>query len=243
MTYTIQTTNLTKEFAGKPILNNINLAVETGKIYGLLGANGAGKTTLMKIMLGLLKPTSGEMAILNSSVNDEKKDYLAKIGSLIETPVFYQNLTVEENLTIHCEYLDTRYVKEIPEVLELVGLAGIEKKYIKELSLGMKQRLAIGRALLCQPELLILDEPINGIDPEGIVDIRRILVDINQKRKATIIISSHIINEIEKIADTVGIIEGGNLLEEIPKARFQEEGFNLEEHFISILHTSKKGYN
>lgn len=239
MEYIIQTKNLTKSFGDKDILKNINLNVKTGKIYGLLGANGAGKTTLMKIMLGLLKPTAGEMEVLENNVLAGEAGYLSKIGSLIETPVFYQNLTVKQNLEIHCDYLDEKYKKDIPKILDLVGLAGIEDKFIKELSLGMKQRLAIGRSLLCQPDLLILDEPINGIDPEGIVDIRNILVKINQERNVTIIISSHIINEVEKIADTVGIINDGRLLEEIPKEVFQNESFSLEGHFINILHSSK----
>ncbi|MHC5229307.1 ABC transporter ATP-binding protein [Enterococcus sp. LJL99] len=239
MEFIIQTNNLTKSLGNKEILRNINLNVEPGKIYGLLGANGAGKTTLMKIMLGLLKPTSGAMEIMEKPIASEDTSYLSKIGSLIETPVFYQNLTVEQNLHIHCDYLGGGYKEDISKVLELVGLTGIEDKFIKELSLGMKQRLAIGRALLCQPELLILDEPINGIDPEGIVDIRNILVDINKQRNVTIIISSHIINEVEKIADTVGIINDGSLLEEIPKEVFQKNNFNLEEHFIKILHSSK----
>lgn len=239
MEFIIQTNNLTKSFGSKEILRDINLNVEPGKIYGLLGANGAGKTTLMKIMLGLLKPTSGAMEIMEKPIASADTSYLSKIGSLIETPVFYQNLTAEQNLDIHCDYLGGGFKEDIPKILELVGLTGIEDKFIKELSLGMKQRLAIGRALLCQPELLILDEPINGIDPEGIVDIRNILVNINKQRNVTIIISSHIINEVEKIADTVGIINDGSLLEEIPKEVFQRDNFNLEEHFIKILHSSK----
>lgn len=239
MEFIIKSNNLTKNFGNKEILKNINLNVVPGKIYGLLGANGAGKTTLMKIMLGLLKPTSGKMEILEKQIASEDVSYLSKIGSLIETPVFYQSLTVEKNLNIHCDYLGGLYKEDIPKILELVGLTGIENKFIKELSLGMKQRLAIGRALLCQPELLILDEPINGIDPEGIVDIRNILLDINKQRNVTIIISSHIINEVEKIADIVGIINDGSLLEEIPKEVFLKDDYSLEKHFIKILRSSK----
>lgn len=239
MEYAVQTRALTKEFAGTSVVKQIDLNVQRGKIYGLLGANGAGKTTLMKLLLGLLKPTEGQASVLGSSISSENKDYLSKIGSLIETPVFYQQLTVAQNLSIHCDYLDRQTSKEeLAGLLQLVGLEGTEEKCIKELSLGMKQRLAIGRALLGQPQLLILDEPINGIDPEGIVDIRNILLTVSRQRGVTIIISSHIINEIEKIADTVGIIHDGSLLEEIPKEVFQEEGFNLEDYFITMLHSS-----
>lgn len=235
----IKAENISKEFKGKTVLSNINLTIEKGTIYGLLGANGAGKTTLMKMMLQLIKPTTGEMTVLGSKIQPGDMSYLTKVGSLIETPVFYPNLTVNQNLSIHCEYLGEEYKASIPEILDLVGLKDIEDSLIKELSLGMKQRLAIGRALLCQPELLILDEPINGIDPEGIADIRNLLLHINKKMNVTMIISSHIINEIEKLADTVGIISEGVLLEELDKEVFLEEAFDLEAHFIKILHKSK----
>lgn len=239
MVYDIQTSNLNKNFGTQKILKSINLNVEKGKIYALIGANGAGKTTLMKMMLGLLQPTRGKMTVLASDVRAQEKNYLAKVGNLIEIPVFYQNLIVRENLDIHCDYLDEKYKVNIHETLALVGLNNIEDKFIKELSLGMKQRLAIARSLLCQPELLILDEPINGIDPEGIVEIRNILVKINQERNVTIFLSSHIIQEVEKIGDVVGIMSVGKLLEEIPKAVFQKDNFDLEDYFIKILHTSK----
>ncbi|MGM0122819.1 ABC-2 type transport system ATP-binding protein [Enterococcus sp. AZ194] len=239
MEFVIKAENISKEFKGKVILKNINMTIEKGQIYGLLGANGAGKTTLMKMMLNLLKPTTGNLTILGSETQGTDMRYLAKVGSLIETPVFYPNMTVKQNLEIHCEYIGEKYKAAISETLELVGLKEIEDYQIKELSLGMKQRLAIGRALLCQPELLILDEPINGIDPEGIADIRNLLLTINQQLHVTMIISSHIINEIEKIADTVGIISEGELLEELDKTEFQQTSFDLEAHFIEILHKRK----
>lgn len=227
--------NLVKTFNHQEVIKNCSMTVPYGKIYGLLGANGAGKTTLMKVLIGLLKPTAGEIQVLGVDISSENKEYLSKIGSLIETPVFYSNLTVEENLSLHCSYLNKNYKEKISETLDLVGVPGIEKRNIKELSLGMKQRLAIGRSLLCEPELLILDEPINGVDPKGIIEIRNLLFKLNQERNITILISSHIINEIEKIADVVGIMQEGQFIAEISKEEFQHTDFNLENYFVEVL--------
>ncbi|MEE6450275.1 ATP-binding cassette domain-containing protein [Gottfriedia acidiceleris] len=235
MTNVIEVSQLSKKFGEQEVLNNVTLSIKKGQIYGLLGANGTGKTTLMKIMLGLLKPTEGSVKILGSEVSKGNPSILSKVGNIIEIPVFYESLTVEENLNIHCDYLNENYKKDISKILEIVGLEGSLYKKVKELSLGMRQRLAIGRAILCEPELLILDEPINGLDPKGIVDIREILTRLNKERNLSIIISSHIISEMVKLADTIGIIHNGRLVEEITKGGIDKEDFNLENHFLKIL--------
>lgn len=216
-------------------MNDITLTIKQGEIYGLLGANGSGKTTLMKIMLNLLKPTEGSVKILGTEACRDNLSVLAKVGNIIEVPIFYETLTVWENLRIHCDYLNVECKKDIPKILEIVGLEGILDKKVKELSLGMKQRLAIGRAILCKPEILILDEPINGLDPKGIVDIREILTKLNKERNLTIIISSHIISEMEKLAHTIGMIHNGKLMEEVTKEKIEKENFYLEKHFLKIL--------
>lgn len=234
----IKAEGLKKSFLEKKVLKGVDLEVKKGSIYGLLGANGSGKTTLMKIILGLLKASEGKLSIFGNDIRGEDRSYLKKVGSLIETPVFYQGFNVRENLELHCQYLGTEYIKDIPLVLERVGLKGIEKMRIRELSLGMKQRLAIARALLCKPELLILDEPINGIDPKGIVEMRNLLLDINKVDGITIIVSSHIINEMEKLADTIGILSDGIILEEIDKKQFTEATFSLEDHFLKLLNNT-----
>lgn len=231
----IEVEGLHKKFGNVKVLDDVNFTVKKGDIHGLLGANGAGKTTLMKIMLDLLKPTEGSVKLLGNKVSENNSAVLSKVGNIIEVPVFYDALTVNENLNIHCDYIDDSYKKEISRILDLVGLHGIENKKVKELSLGMKQRLAIGRSILCKPDILILDEPINGLDPKGIVDIREIITKLNVEEGITIIISSHIISEIKKVADTIGILHNGKLIEEIQKEQIRNESFDLEKHFLTIL--------
>lgn len=235
MSNTIEVNHLFKRFGEQVVLNDMTLTIREGQIYGLLGANGAGKTTLMKIMLDILKPTEGSVKILGTEVSENNHLVLSKVGNIIETPVFYESLTVGENLRIHCDYLNENCKNNITRILDLVGIEGILDKKVKELSSGMKQRLAIGRAILCEPEVLILDEPINGLDAKGIVDIRKILTKLNKEKNLTIIISSHIISEMEKLADTIGIIHNGRLIEEITKEKMEKEDFDIENHFINIL--------
>ena len=235
MNNAIELNNLYKTFGNNVVLDNVTLKIKKGEIYGLLGANGAGKTTLMKIMLDILKPTNGLAKILGKCVSDDNSEILSKVGNIIEIPVFYESLTVGENLNIHCEYINPKYKSDILNVLDIVGLKGIFDKKVKELSLGMKQRLAIGRSILCKPEVLILDEPINGLDPKGIVDIRDLMLKLNKEDGITILISSHIISEIEKVADTIGIIHNGRLIEEISREKLESNNFNLENHFLEIL--------
>lgn len=240
MANAIEVNHLSKRFGEQVVLNDMTLTIREGEIYGLLGANGAGKTTLMKIMLDILKPAEGSVQILGTEVFVNNYSVLSKVGNIIETPVFYESLTVGENLRIHCDYLNENCKDNITRILELVGMEGILDKKVKELSSGMKQRLAIGRAILCEPEVLILDEPINGLDAKGIVDIRKILIKLNKEKNLTIIISSHIISEMEKLTDTIGIIHNGRLIEEISKEKMEKENFNLENHFINILESVRR---
>lgn len=231
----IEVKNLHKRFKKYVALNGVNMSVQKGEIYGLLGANGAGKTTLMKTMLDLLKPDEGEVRIFGTTVVGNTKHVLSGIGNIIEIPVFYENLTVEDNLKLHCDYLNVDCKNEIPEILDLMGIDNTLMKKVKELSLGMKQRLAIGRAILCKPEILVLDEPINGLDPKGIVDIREILLRLKKDQNVTILVSSHIISELEKISDRIGIMHQGKIVEELSQEKIRNGQFDLEKYFIEIL--------
>lgn len=231
----IEIKNLTKKVENQTLLKNVSLKVKKGEIYGLVGENGAGKSTLMKIMFHILKPNAGEVTILGEKVTDNINPVFQKVSTIIETPIFYQNLTVEENLDIHCDYVGTQYKKDINKILTMVGLQDTNHKKVKELSLGMRQRLALGRAILCQPEILVLDEPINGLDPKGVVDVRELLLTLNRELGVTIFISSHIIAELEKIVDTIGIIHGGVFIEEFSMEKAKKENINLETHFLNIL--------
>jgi len=188
-------------------------------------------------MFGILKQDSGDITLLGERIDPIGiNPIFARIGNIIEIPVFYKNLTAKENLDIHCEYLGTSQLKkDISDILLLVGLNNVTKKKVGEFSLGMKQRLALGRALIGNPQLLILDEPINGLDPMGIGAIRDILLTINREKGTTMLISSHIISEIEKIAHTVGIIDNGLMLSEEPLAHIKNKSTDLETYFKEIV--------
>jgi len=216
MSYIIQTHELTKRFSTELVIDHVSMNIKEGEIYGFLGPNGAGKTTIMKMLLNLVKPSSGDIFIQGKPVTPTSYDYLKEIGSLIEYPIFYEELTAYENLQIHCAYVGKEHDRQIGSVLETVGLRNIERKKVKDFSLGMRQRLAIARAIVTKPKILILDEPINGLDPIGIKEIRELLVLLKRQYQMTILVSSHIISEIESIADMIGVIDGGKLLEEIP---------------------------
>lgn len=208
----IQTLNLFHKFSNNnPVLNDINLQVPTGGIYGFIGPNGAGKTTTLKLILGLLKKQNGSVSIFNKEFDANRIDILKNIGSLIEAPSLYAHLTAVENLTI-LQKIYQCPKSRINEVLEIVDLAGTKNKKAGQFSLGMKQRLSIAIAFLHNPSLLILDEPTNGLDPNGIIEIRELLKKLNTEFKITILISSHLLAEIEKLVTHVGIINKGSLL-------------------------------
>lgn len=205
--------NVTKEFKNKAVLKGVSFNIESGDIYGLIGENGAGKTTLLKLIVNLLKPTSGNIQVLGKEIKKDSYDYLRNIGALIDEPVFYKKLTLYENFKIHCEYLGFYDEEKLESVLKRVGLHNKKGKKIKELSFGEKQRLAIAYALITEPELLILDEPTNGLDPIAIVELREILLKLNREFNTTIIISSHAINELETLVNKVMFLKNGEIVE------------------------------
>lgn len=215
MTYIVKTNQLTKVFEGKEVVSAVTMHVKKGEIYGFLGPNGAGKTTVMKMLTNLMKPTSGDIEIFGEKLMDRSFDVLKRMGTIIEYPIFYENLTAKETLELHCEYIGYYDKKEIAHVLDLVKLTNTENKRVKDFSLGMKQRLGIARAIITKPELLILDEPINGLDPVGIKELRELFKMLCKEYGITIIISSHILGEIEQLADTVGVIKDGRLIKEV----------------------------
>ena len=210
----IETKQLTKQYGTQKSVAKLNIHVRQGRIYGLLGRNGAGKTTTMKMLLGLTQPTSGEVAIWGKPLSGNEKKLLPRIGSLIESPGFYPNLTGTENLRIFAALRALKNQNSIQSALELVGLPYRDKKLFSQYSLGMKQRLAIALAVMHDPELLILDEPINGLDPIGIAEVRSFIRALCDERGKTILISSHILSEVALLADDIGIIDHGVLLEE-----------------------------
>ncbi|PIK29237.1 bacitracin ABC transporter ATP-binding protein [Bacillus siamensis] len=210
----IKTTNLTKVYGKQKSVDNLNITVNEGDIYGFLGRNGAGKTTTIRMLLGLIKPTHGKIEIFGEDLHANKKDILKRIGSIVEVPGFYGNLTAKENLEINARIVGIHKKNAIEEALEIVGLENETKKLVGKYSLGMKQRLGIARSLLHYPELLILDEPTNGLDPIGIKEMRRLIKTLAEERKITLLISSHILSEIEQLVDHLGIIHEGKLLEE-----------------------------
>ena len=212
--FIIETENLTKKYGNQASVSNLNIHVRKGRIYGLLGRNGAGKTTTMKMLLGLTTPTTGKIKIFGKNLRENEKKILPRIGSLIESPGFYPNLTATENLKIFADLRGLKNSNYIKGALELVNLPYRDKKLFSQYSLGMKQRLAIALAIMHNPELLILDEPINGLDPIGIAEVRSFIRELCDERGKTILISSHILSEISLLAYDVGIIDHGKLLEE-----------------------------
>ena len=219
----LKTYNITKKYGEQLAVDNVNMTIKKGDIYGFIGQNGAGKTTLIRLITGLIHKSGGEIELLGANEENELNKARTMVGSLIESPSFYTNMTARENLEV------SRLVRNIPgkkcidEVLELVGLKDVEKKKVKNFSLGMRQRLGIANALMGNPKLLILDEPINGLDPMGIVEIRELLKKINKEKDMTILISSHILSELSELATTYGIISNGKLIEEITAKQLSEK--------------------
>lgn len=256
--YIIETKQLSKDFSGEAAVNQLSIHVRKNEIYGFLGPNGAGKSTAMKMLLGLLQPTHGSIRLFDKNFDSNQIALLSSVGSLIEEPSYYANLTGYENLEIIQRLL--KLPKEnIDKILKIVKLYEQKDKLVKNYSLGMKQRLGIALAIIKFPKLLILDEPTNGLDPAGIQEIRELIKSLPQKYDMTVIISSHILSEIEQMATTVGIINKGKLLfegqltelEEDEKYLFEtsddalaeqllmRKGFELEENQSIVL----KDYN
>lgn len=215
MSYILQTSRLTKTIGGKELVRDVDIHVKKGEIYGFLGPNGAGKTTVMKMILNLWKPTMGTVELFGKPLTPQSYEALRRIGSIIEFPTFYEHMTGEENLRMHCEYMGYYQHGSVEKALAMLDLSAAAKTPVKNYSLGMKERLGIARAILCKPELLILDEPTNGLDPAGMKQIRELLRMLCAEQGTTIVISSHILSEIESIADTIGIIHRGRMKKEI----------------------------
>lgn len=240
MTYVLKTYNLTKTFEGKEVVSNVSVNVKKGQIYGFLGPNGAGKTTVMKMITNLIKPTAGDIEIFGEKLTNTSYEVLKRMGTIIEYPVFYEKLTGRENLELHCGYMGFHNKKAIDEALKLVNLGSINDKAVKNFSLGMKQRLGIARAIITKPEFLILDEPINGLDPVGIKEMRGLFKMLCKEYGITILISSHILSEIEQIADTIGVISNGRLMEEVSMEAIRES--NTEFIEINVDDSTKAAY-
>ena len=237
--YAVIAKNLSKSYSGREILKNCSIKVEKGIIYGLLGHNGAGKTTLFKLLLGLTRPTAGEASVLGFDIISDRKEILKHTGSLIETPVFFENLSAYENLSIHLSYMGLED-KNIDIILEVCGLFKTRTQPVSSFSLGMRQRLAIARAIVHKPQLLILDEPVNGLDSQGIYEMRELFSLLTKRYGMTILLSSHILSEIEHTADKIGILNDGKIIkEESLENILKIYPGGVEEFYMSIL---KGGY-
>lgn len=209
--YVIKTSGLTKSYRGRDAVSDLNLEIKKGEIYGFLGPNGAGKTTTIRMLLGLIRPTKGTVEILGKDLRRDKINILRRVGSLVEYPSYYGHLSAIENLEAIRRILNVPKSR-IDEVLDIVSLTKEAKRAVKGYSLGMKQRLGIASALLGSPELLILDEPTNGLDPSGIHEIRELIKRMPQEHGITVLVSSHLLGEVEQMAGTVGIIREGRMV-------------------------------
>lgn len=230
------TQNLTKVYGGQTCVDNLNLCVQENRIYGFLGPNGAGKSTTLKMLLGLATPTSGEIQIFGKSMTPKNRlDILKQTGSLIESPSYYGHLTARENLKIYTTLLNLPD-KNIDKVLEIVRLDKQQKKKTSQFSLGMKQRLGLASALLSFPKLLILDEPTNGLDPAGIQEMRELIKSLPKQYGMTVIVSSHLLSEIDQMAEDIGIIANGKMMYqgELNHLHEMDTSKTLEEIFLDL---------
>lgn len=236
----VTTTKLTKKFGDQVAVNEVSIAIPKGEIYGLIGRNGAGKTSFMKIISGLSHPTDGEFSLFGmGNCNVSNRDVYKQLGALIETPGLFENMSAYDNLLLKAHCAGIREKKQhIEQLLELVDLSNTGKKKVKKFSLGMKQRLGVAMALVGNPKLLILDEPINGLDPQGVAEMRELILKLNHEYKMTVIISSHILAELSKMATMYGIIDHGKLIYENSNEGLEEEcrekNISLEEFYFRI---------
>lgn len=240
MPYILQTHHLSKTIGGKEMINNVNLHIKKGEIYGFLGPNGAGKSTVMKMLTNLWKPTKGSIEIFGEMLTPQSYEIFKRMGSIIEFPTFYDHMTGQENLKLHCEYMGYYNHGSIESALEMLDLTSAAHKPVKNYSLGMKERLGIARAILCKPELLILDEPTNGLDPSGMKQVRDLLKMLCHEYGMTIMISSHILSEIESIADTIGVINHGTMMKEISMKDIEQMSLAYIE--LTVIDTKKASY-
>lgn len=213
--YILRTKNISKKYGDTYAIHDINVEIEKGQIYGLIGLNGAGKTTFMRTVVGLISPTDGEIELFGKTDENGLQNGRQRIGQIIETPAVYPGMTAEQNLTIQCTLAGIKDKNVIKQTLELVGLADTGKKSTRNFSLGMKQRLALAMALVTNPEFLILDEPVNGLDPNGIIEIRDLMRRLSQERGLTLLVSSHLLDELAQISTHYGIIHKGRLIKQL----------------------------
>ena len=217
----LSTSALTKQFGRHKAVDQVSMHIKRGAIYGFIGRNGAGKTTTLRMIGGLASPTAGEIEMFGCR-GKELKQIRSRVGCLIEGPGLYGNMTARDNMKMKCLLLGVQKKGYMEELLEVVGLKDVGKKLVKRYSLGMKQRLGIAMALIGEPDLLVLDEPINGLDPQGIAEVRETILRLNKERNMTILISSHILEDLSKIATDYGIIHQGTLLQEITDEELRE---------------------
>jgi ABC-2 type transport system ATP-binding protein len=229
----IEINNLSKIYKNGRGIMDINLELNRGDVFGFLGPNGAGKTTAMKIMTGLIRPDSGDVKILGYSVLEDFEKAMSKVGCIIETAESYSYLTAYENLKQFSRYYKDVDDKRIEEVLEIVGLQRFKNEKTGKFSLGMKQRLGIAAAILSRPEIVILDEPLNGLDVEGMLDIRNLIKDLAEKEKTTFFISSHLIHDIELTCNRIGVLYNGRMLNVDTTENILNNYASLENYFIS----------
>ena len=219
----VVTRALTKKYGAAAAVEDVDLCLEKGQIYGLVGRNGAGKTTIIRMLTAQTLPTSGEIELFGETTPQGLSTARARIGAMVEIPSFYSYLTAAENLEYYRRQRGIPGPGCVEQVLEQVGLQDAGKKKFKQFSLGMKQRLGLGLALMNHPDVLLLDEPINGLDPEGIVEFRNLLLDLNRQRETTILISSHILSELSNVATHFGFLDKGHMLEQISAQKLQEK--------------------
>lgn len=236
----IQTNQLTKIIDGKELVKDVNIHVKKGEIYGFLGPNGAGKTTVMKMLTNLWKPTYGTVELFGQILTPTSYEVLKRMASIIEFPCFYEHMSGRENLRLHCEYMGYHTPESIENALRMLGLLEAGEQQVKKYSLGMKQRLGIARAILCRPELLVLDEPTNGLDPAGMKQLRDLFKMLCEEYGITIMISSHILSEVESIADTIGIIAHGRMMREISMQEISE--INTAYVELAVTNTKAAAY-
>ena len=240
MSYILQTSHLSKTIDGKQLVTDVNIHVKKGEVYGFLGPNGAGKTTVMKMLTNLWKPTSGTAWLFGKALEKNSYEVLKRMGSIIEFPTFYDHMSGKDNLQLHCEYMGYYNKGSVEEALGMLGLSDAADKPAGSYSLGMKQRLGIARAILCKPELVILDEPTNGLDPVGMKQIRDLFRMLCTEYGMTLMISSHLLPEIESIADTVGVIHHGKMMKEISMKEIAETNTAYIE--LAVEDTKKAAY-
>lgn len=222
MDYVLQTKGLSKQYGQSNVINNLNMNIPKGAIYGFVGKNGSGKTTLIRLICGLQQPTSGAYILYGKSNLDKAiLTVRRRMGAVIESPSIYMNMTAEQNLKVQYRTLGLPTYEGIPELLQLVGLEHTGKKKAKHFSLGMRQRLGIAVALCGDPDFLVLDEPTNGLDPQGIIEIRELILKLNREQQITVLISSHILDELSRLATHYGFLDNGRIIKEVSSSELE----------------------